>query len=88
MSKKQEFIDYVEEYLFKDVERVDIPDNVWNYWEAFKGQEEVEKPMFTDNGKLILKYMQDTVSEVPMQRILERDYLSLLEQCLGQSESL
>jgi hypothetical protein len=68
MSKKQEFIDYVEEYLFKDVERVDIPDNVWNYWEAFKGQEEVEKPMFTDNGKLILKYMQDTVSEVPMQK--------------------
>ena len=29
------------------------------YWEAFKGKEEADKPMFTDNGKIILKYLQD-----------------------------
>ena len=32
------------------------------YWEAFKGKEEVDKPLFTDNGKLILRYLQDNLT--------------------------
>ena len=55
MSKKQEFIEY-------DKERVDWTDaseNVKIYWEAFISKEEKEKPMFTDNGKLILQFLRD-----------------------------
>ena len=40
--------------------------DVLEYWEAFKGKDEADKPMFTDNGKLILKYMQDHISDMPM----------------------
>lgn len=29
------------------------------YFDALKAEKTVEKPRFTDNGKLILKYMQD-----------------------------
>ena len=29
------------------------------YWEYFKGNSEEEKPLFTDNGKLILQYLKD-----------------------------
>ena len=53
MSKKQEFIEYVKER----VDWTDASENVKIYWEAFISKEEKEKPMFTDNGKLILKYM-------------------------------
>ena len=62
MSKKQEFIEYVKER----VDWTDASENVKIYWEAFISKEEKEKPMFTDNGKLILKYMQDHISDMPM----------------------
>jgi DNA-binding MarR family transcriptional regulator len=57
MSKKQEFIDFIEE-LIKNSNK-EIPENVKTYWEAFCSKEENEKPMFTDDGKMILKCMQD-----------------------------
>lgn len=58
MSKKQEFINWVEEII--EVAMVDeIPENVKMYWEAFKGNSDSEKPLFTDNGKLILKFLQE-----------------------------
>lgn len=59
MSKKEKFIKAVEEALFSKVEPCDIDPDVMAYWQALKGKPEEEKPMFTDNGKLILKYMQD-----------------------------
>ncbi len=59
MSKKQKFINYVEE-LMKDAPPMD--DEARVYWEAFRGTTETEKPMFTDNGKLIMKYLQDNQS--------------------------
>lgn len=59
MSKKEKFIKAVDEALFSKVEPCDIDPDVLAYWEALKGKAEEEKPMFTDNGKLILKYMQD-----------------------------
>lgn len=69
MSKKQKFVNIIDE-LFR---KTDMPtfcgedyEDVMNYWEAFKGKEEAEKPMFTDNGKLILKYMQEHVVDMPM----------------------
>lgn len=59
MSKKQAFID--------EVIRItnDAPENVFtgdalDYWNALvTGGGEKDKPQFTTNGKLVLKFMQD-----------------------------
>ena len=68
MSKKQEFIKYVKELQsYSDAQSaIKMNDEARLYWEAFCGNDDVEKPMFTDNGKLILKYMQDHISDMPM----------------------
>lgn len=60
MTKKQEFINFVSDYM--NEMKADMPENVSLYWEAFCGKDDVEKPMFTDNGKLILQYLKDNVS--------------------------
>ena len=67
MSKKQEFIKYVDD-LMDYTRKMDIPpmnEEAQMYWEAFTSQKEVDKPIFTDNGKLIVKFLQDN-PEVPM----------------------
>ena len=66
MSKKQEFISYVKD-LMDEAPHVIMSEEAHLYWEAFCGTTEVEKPMFTDNGKLILKWMQENTSD-PMLR--------------------
>ena len=59
MSKKQEFINFIEMVLNEN--KIDeLPENVRLYWDAFIGADENgEKPLFTDNGKLILKFLQE-----------------------------
>lgn len=59
MSKKQDFINYVETNLMSQLNEEEVPENVRIYWEALKSKEEKEKPMFTDNGRLILQYLKD-----------------------------
>ena len=59
MSKKEKFVKAVQEALFDKVDLTEMDTDVVAYWEAFKGKEEADKPMFTDNGKIILKYLQD-----------------------------
>ena len=59
MSKKEKFVKTVQEALFDKVDLTEMDPDVVAYWEAFKGKEEADKPMFTDNGKIILKYLQD-----------------------------
>ena len=56
MISKTQFIAYLDENFFTDNQN--IPDEILTYWEEFKGKEK-EKPLFTDNGKLILKYLQE-----------------------------
>ena len=59
MSKKQEFIKYVNE-LIAAAPNVKPNEDANIYWTAFCGLDENgEKPLFTDNGKLILKYLQE-----------------------------
>lgn len=60
MSKKQEFIKFVEMAI--DAYPQEMNEEARVYWEAFKGKEEVDKPLFTDNGKLILRYLQDNLT--------------------------
>lgn len=59
MSKKAEFIEWVESLISGQEEPIEPSEDARIYWEAFKSKEETEKPLFTDNGKLILKYLQD-----------------------------
>ena len=65
MTKKQEFINFIETVLNEN--KIDtLPENVQLYWDAFRGTDENgEKPMFTDNGKIILQYLQNNV-DTPM----------------------
>ena len=64
MSKKQEFIDYVKD-LIDEAPHVVMSNEARVYWEAFCNVEEAEKPLFTDNGKLILQFLQNN-QETPM----------------------
>ena len=63
MTKKQEFINFVSDYM--NEMKNDMPENVSLYWEAFCGKDDVEKPMFTDNGKIILQHLQNN-TDTPM----------------------
>jgi DNA-binding MarR family transcriptional regulator len=65
MSKKQEFINFIEMVLNEN--KIDeLPENVRLYWDAFRGADENgEKPLFTDNGKLIMKFLQEH-TDTPM----------------------
>ena len=62
MSKKQEFIKYVNE-LMNYTRKMDAPvmnEEAELYWNAFCGLgEDGEKSMFTDNGKLIMVFLQE-----------------------------
>lgn len=57
MTKKEEFVKYVEMAI--DAYPTPMNENARFYWEAFKGKIEEDKPLFTDNGKLILQHMKD-----------------------------
>lgn len=60
MSKKSKFIEYVNNNLFCDVDESAIDPDVMAYWAALCGNgDSGDKPLFTDNGKLILKFLQD-----------------------------
>ena len=59
MSKKSEFIEFIKDQT-KQININDWPTGAKEYWELFI--KEKEKPEFTDNGKLILKYLQETDS--------------------------
>lgn len=66
MTKKEEFINWIEEIMNAAMtDWSDAPENARLYWEAFKGKAEEEKPAFTDNGKLIMKFLQEN-TDTPM----------------------
>lgn len=64
MSKKEDFIEYIEALM--SGESIEMNENVKVYWEAFKGEKNEDKPLFTDNGKLIMEYLQTLPPETPM----------------------
>lgn len=55
MSIRGQFVEYVENNL--NVE--EMPEELKNYWAAFKSVEEVEKPTFTEHGKMIMEFLQE-----------------------------
>lgn len=60
---KKDFIEFVEE-LFNDLE--DVPENVMKYFETLKNGSKKSNRKLTDNGKLIMKYMQNNPIDEPM----------------------
>ena len=62
MSNKKDFIEYVSKAIENYSE--EMPDNVKTYWELFTAEKVVEKPPFTDNGKLILGYLQEHSEDI------------------------
>lgn len=65
MSKKSEFIDFVNDLIEASKGTVEPSDDAWAYWIALCGGNDGEKPTFTDNGKLIMKYLQDQAIDTP-----------------------
>ena len=59
MSLKQDFVSYVE----SNFKTNPMPENLIEYWEKFKGNSTGDKPPFTENGKLILKFLQEHYTE-------------------------
>lgn len=64
MSKKTEFINYVKTVINEN----DMSEEAKTYWFALlNGEDKItEKKKFTDNGKLILTYLQNENSNTPM----------------------
>ena len=65
MTKKEQFIDFVKQ-LMEPIDMTKYPE-VMEYFNALS--QETEKPMFTDNGKIILAYMKT----VPEENLKARD---------------
>ena len=66
MSKKSKFIECVEEGLFSKINLSDLDPDVVDYWNALKGTTDVEKPMFTDNGKIVMEYLKGLSTDIPL----------------------
>lgn len=65
MSTKSDFIEFVKDAT-EQIDLEDWPKGAREYWEYLTTEK--EKPEFTDNGKLILKYLQETVNDRPEQK--------------------
>jgi hypothetical protein len=71
MSKKSEFINYVKALISSQEEPIEPSEDAKSYWEALCGGNTEDKPTFTDNGKLIMKYLQDLPADAPMMKAKE-----------------
>ena len=60
MDKRQEFIDFVEN-IIDTTPNLKMPDGARIYFEALKDNKNSSKPMFTENGKLILQLFKDNL---------------------------
>jgi DNA-binding MarR family transcriptional regulator len=71
MSKKSEFVNYVRALRAAAGDEVLISEEAQAYWEALCGGNTDDKPTFTDNGKLIMKYLQELPADAPMMKARE-----------------
>ena len=57
---EEEFIEYVKTLMEANPD-IEPSDGAKFYFEALINKPATEKPMFTENGKMVLKYMQDNL---------------------------
>lgn len=70
MTKKQKFIETINDAFFSKIDINELDPDVITYWNALKG-DDGDKPTFTDNGKLIIKYLQTLPAGTPMMKAKE-----------------
>ena len=70
MTKKQKFIEAIDDAFFSKIDINEIDPDIVAYWTALKGGES-NKPTFTDNGKLIIQYLQTLPEGTPMMKAKE-----------------
>lgn len=62
MTKKEKFIAMVEDLMGGDYDLSNYDPEAVEYWTVFKNSaDKSDKPLLTDNGKMILKFLQDNV---------------------------
>ena len=67
MSKKIEFINYVEALMENQKsDSIIMNDDAKAFWDALCNDKGDDKPLFTDNGKLVMKYLQSLPADAPM----------------------
>lgn len=72
MSKKSEFVNYVKALIDATQSNpIERNEEANSYWEALCGGNSDDKPTFTDNGKLIMKYLQELPADAPMMKAKE-----------------
>ena len=71
MSKKSKFIEAIQDAFFSKVDINELDPDIVSYWNALKGTNDDDKPTFTDNGKLIMKYLQELPADAPMMKAKE-----------------
>ena len=57
-NKYKSFIEYFDWLMQNCKEPVNLPDEVQDVYNLLREQQNVEKPMFTENGLAILEYLQ------------------------------
>lgn len=69
MSKKSEFLKFLNELLVTAPEETinKMSDDVKNYIEFLTKENDIEKPLFTENGKKILVYMREN-QNIPLMK--------------------
>ena len=65
MSKKSKFVEFVEDALISKIDVNDLDPDIVDYWTALKGGTDSEKPLFTDNGKIVLEYLKSLPDNHP-----------------------
>ena len=58
MTNKEKFIAELEAYISHET-TIPFSDDAWEYFQSLKNATEKEKPMFTENGAKVLKWMQE-----------------------------
>lgn len=68
MSKKSKFIEFVSDNLFNKINVDEIDPDVIAYWNGLTSKDDTEKPTFTDNGKLVMKYLKSLPDDTEPKR--------------------
>jgi len=59
MSKKSKFIEFVNDNLMSKIDAESVDPDVIYYWQMLSGTVQSNRPPLTDNGKMILKFLQE-----------------------------
>ena len=62
MTNKEKFIQEHEDYISHETV-IPFSEEAWSYFKTLKETEEIEKPLFTENGAKVLQWMRDNENQ-------------------------